>query len=68
MVIAEIFSWAELPWTDVPETQIIPKILNREKLVKSELCPDAVYEVMLSCWKIGLMKQSMVICCFITCI
>ena len=36
------------------ETQIIPKILNREKLIiPSILCPDGMYEAMLLCWRLG---------------
>ena len=53
VLLWEVFSWAELPWGDVPEAQIVPRILQREKLpMPSEQCPEAVYLTMLSCWKL----------------
>ena len=60
--IAELFSWAELPWSEVSETQIIPKILNREKLlIPNSRCPDAMYEAMLACWRLGLFMRVVVV-------
>ena len=53
VLLWEVFSWAELPWSDVPEAQIVAKIQQREKLPHpGDVCPDVVYDVMLSCWKL----------------
>ena len=47
-----MFSFAELPWAGVTEMQIVPRIQQRAKLPKPSPCPDAVYDMMLACWKL----------------
>jgi len=53
--IAELFSWAKLPWEEVSDNEVIPLIQRRVKLpYPGPLCPQPIYDVMLSCWKLGL--------------
>ena len=52
---AEMFSWAKLPWEEVTDNEVIPLIQRRVKLpYPGPICPQPIYDVMLSCWKLGL--------------
>ena len=51
---AEIFSFAELPWSGVEETEVVGQIQNRAKLEQPEACPDVMYQLMLGCWKLDV--------------
>ena len=52
VLLWELFNWADLPWGGVADGDVMRHIQNREKLGRSEQCPEAVYDVMLKCWKI----------------
>ena len=55
LFLLELFTWAELPWNGFADAEIIPKIQLRDKLPHpGPICPDAVYQAMLACWKLGI--------------
>ena len=47
---AEIFSYANMPWPGVGDSDIIDSINNGAKLERPAGVPLSCYDVMLSCW------------------
>ena len=48
----EIFSFGELPWRDVPDSQVMRSIKQTKKLSQPKVCPPEVYNIMQGCWKL----------------
>ena len=57
VLLWEMFSWAELPWQQLQDGEIMKAVQNREKLKQPALCPEALYEVMLSCWRLDVQTR-----------
>ena len=56
---AELFSWAEMPWSGVLDGDVMRLIQGREKLQRPVDCPNEVYEsVMLKCWRLDLRTRA----------
>ena len=53
LCFTEIFTWAELPWKDVLDGDVMKCIQRKDKLHEPrENCPAEVYAVMLGCWRL----------------
>ena len=52
--MAEIFSWAALPWSGVGELDVMQRHRSREKLPCPSDCPPAIYAAMLECWRLDV--------------
>ena len=52
VLLWEIMTMAELPWADVPETDIMRQVRSKGKLRRPANCPAGVYEIMQQCWRL----------------
>lgn len=57
VVLWEMFSRGETPYTNLTNKQTIDKIERGERLEKPDECPDVVYELMMDCWKTSATKR-----------
>lgn len=51
VVLWEIFTYGKQPWYELANHEVIEAVSDGKILSKPEECPDAVYEIMLKCWK-----------------
>ncbi|XP_064615394.1 tyrosine-protein kinase SRK3-like [Liolophura sinensis] len=52
VVMIEILSYGKEPYEGLPSKQAFEKIQAGYRMPRPELCPPAVYEVILTCWNI----------------
>eukprot|EP00057_Strongylocentrotus_purpuratus_P017484 XP_011671958.1 PREDICTED: fibroblast growth factor receptor-like [Strongylocentrotus purpuratus] len=50
IILFEIFTNGEMPYKDMDQRQIIPRVRNGYRMEKPENCPDDVYKMMSLCW------------------
>jgi hypothetical protein len=51
VVLWEMFSFAEKPYGDLSNAEVIQYVLQGSILSQPQKCPDEIYELMKQCWK-----------------
>ena len=51
-VVAEIYAFAEMPWPNVGDLDVIRRVRRGDRMEAPEGCPARVYGVMLKCWEL----------------
>lgn len=51
VLLWEIFNYGKIPYTDFSNLQVVEQVTAGNRLPKSDICTDEIYEVMLQCWK-----------------
>jgi hypothetical protein len=57
VVVWEIFEFGKYPWAAMSNVEASANVLKGYHLDKPEKCPDAVYQIMLSCWNFDPQKR-----------
>lgn len=52
VVLWELLSHGQLPYSGWPERSLMRRIRRGKRLSQPDLCPDALYELMLACWQV----------------
>ena len=51
VVLWEVFTFGKQPWYELANHEVIQQVTEGKLLAKPDVCPDEVYELMLSCWR-----------------
>uniref|UniRef100_A0A914PEC6 Protein kinase domain-containing protein n=1 Tax=Panagrolaimus davidi TaxID=227884 RepID=A0A914PEC6_9BILA len=50
IVLFEMYSFGEMPFAEIENSQLLKHLEDGNQLEKPELCPNEIYEIMLKCW------------------
>uniref|UniRef100_A0A914PNQ9 Protein kinase domain-containing protein n=1 Tax=Panagrolaimus davidi TaxID=227884 RepID=A0A914PNQ9_9BILA len=50
IVLFEMYSFGEMPFAEIENSQLLKHLEDGNRLEKPELCPNEIYETMLKCW------------------
>ncbi|PAV77722.1 hypothetical protein WR25_16368 [Diploscapter pachys] len=56
VVLYEIYSCGQIPYKNIPSSELQMHLLNGNRLEKPEMCPDEIYLMMRQCWN-GIPKE-----------
>ncbi|KAL3227870.1 hypothetical protein MRX96_003824 [Rhipicephalus microplus] len=51
VVLWEIFAFGKQPWYELSNHEVIQQVTSGKLLAKPEGCPEEIYKMMLTCWK-----------------
>ena len=51
-LVLELYSLGQSPWPGVADSSVMPSIQQRTKMSKPAMCPEEMYELLLTCWRI----------------
>ena len=59
VLLWEIFTGGDSPYSTVPSSEVVERICYRkERLARPLKCPDSIYKIMSSCWAVVSWSQS----------
>lgn len=51
VVLWEIFAFGKQPWYELSNHEVIQQVTSGKLLTKPDGCPEEIYQMMLTCWK-----------------
>ena len=51
VVMSEVFTKGAMPYPGMNNRQVLEQVERGYRMPKPQICPDALYEIMLSCWR-----------------
>ena len=58
MLMIEMFTYGELPWSDYDDVAVLSMSKQGSKHAQPMNCPDEIYNVMLACWEKNPLKRA----------
>jgi serine/threonine protein kinase len=51
VVLWEIYTFGRQPWYELANHEVIQEVTNGRLLSKPDVCPEEMFQIMLSCWQ-----------------